>query len=176
MGLEDISDLFPTNRLSKPADEDISLRHERPGLGFPGERFDLVCPQCGKLMRLRHSNKPPIRLFYGCSAWPDCDATHGAKRDGSPAGTPGDKETRHARICAHRVFDRLWNAKEGEKPIMNRHEAYEWLRKEMKLTGDDAHIGSFSKTQCDQLQALVKAKYPRVRNAWDKISGDEDLF
>jgi ssDNA-binding Zn-finger/Zn-ribbon topoisomerase 1 len=170
--------LFTTKLpLNEPADdEDIGLRDERPGLGFPGERFDLVCPQCGKFMRLRLRRKPPeVRLFYGCSAWPDCDATHGAKRDGSPMGTPGDKETRKARMYAHQVFDRLWEAKEGEKPLMNRHEAYEWLRKEMKLTGDSGHIGSFSKTQCDQLQALVKAKFPRTKTAWDKIL-DDNLF
>ena len=165
---------LPEPKVPKPAVEDISLRHEPIGLGFPGERFDLMCPQCGATMRLRRTKFGS--LFYGCQSYPECDAGHGAHKDGSPQGVPGDKATRRARTCAHKVFDRLWDAKDGQKPIMSRHAAYAWLRKEMKLSEEKAHISHFNEAQCEQLQALVKKKYPGVKNAWDMIAGDDELF
>jgi ssDNA-binding Zn-finger/Zn-ribbon topoisomerase 1 len=159
----------------KPAVEDISLRHETPGLGFPEERLDLPCPQCGGVMKLRRSTKFK-RLFYGCQNFPECDCTHGAHSDGSPLGVPVDKATRKARICAHRVFDRLWRPEEGHKPLMSRHEAYRWLVKAMKLSPNDGHIASFTLEQCNQLQALVKKMHPMVLNAWDMILSDDEPF
>ena len=164
-------------KVPEPAVDDIGLRHESPGLGFPGEKLDLVCPQCGAEMRLRQSkNFKKSPLFYGCSAWPACNATHGAKRDGSPVGLPGDQATRKARMYAHRVFDRLWDAKPGEMPIMSRYAAYAWLRKEMKLSEKDAHIGFFDTERCLQLEALVKKKFPGTKNAWDMIVGDDEPY
>ncbi len=170
-----LEDLFETklDEPPKPAAEDISLRDEKLGMGFPGERFDLKCPECGATMKLRNSKHG---LFYGCERFPACHATHGAYNDGRPKGTPGDKETRKARIFAHRVFDRLWKAKAGEAPRMSRSQAYVWLRKNMKLKDGEAHIGMFTAEQCSQLVALVTKKFPGVRNVWDKLAGDKDLF
>ena len=162
-------------KLPKPAVEDISLRHETPGLGFPEERIDLPCPQCGGIMKLRMSTKFKS-LFYGCQNYPQCDATHGAHRDGSPRGTPGDKATRKARIRAHCVFDRLWQAVEGRDPIMSRPQAYTWLRKAMNLSPDEGHIANFTVEQCDRLQVLVKKLHPTVQNAWDKIASDDEPY
>lgn len=168
-----LEDLFETKLPPKAAAEDISLRDEKLGLGFPGERFDLVCPECGAVLKLRNSKHG---LFYGCEKYPACKASHGAYDDGRPKGTPGNKETRKARIYAHRIFDRLWKDKENGKPRMSRSAAYAWLRKSMKLSESEAHIGNMTKEQCEKLVVLIQKKYPGVRNAWDKLAGDKDLF
>lgn len=168
-----LEDLFETKLPPKPAVEDIDLRDESMGMGFPGEVFDLKCPECGATMRLRTSKHG---LFYGCEKYPTCSASHGAYNDGRPKGTPGNKETRKARIHAHRIFDRLWKAPSiGQTPRMTRSQAYAWMKKTMKLGEGEAHIGKFTIEQCQNLVALVTKKYPGVRNAWDKVGG-EDLF
>jgi ssDNA-binding Zn-finger/Zn-ribbon topoisomerase 1 len=171
-----LEDLFETKLAEppKPAAEDISLRDEKLGMGFPGERFDLVCPECGATMKLRNSKHG---LFYGCEKYPACKASHGALNDGRPKGTPGNKETRKARIFAHRVFDRLWKTNtNGEKPRMSRSAAYAWMRKTMKLADDQAHIGTFTADQCQQLVGLVRAEFPGVRTVWDVLDADDDVF
>lgn len=168
-----LEDLFETKLPPKPAVEDISLRDEKLGLGFPGERFDLVCPECGAGMKLRNSKHG---LFYGCEKYPACKASHGAYNDGRPKGTPGDKETRKARIFAHRVFDRLWKAKGGEKAAMTRSAAYAWMRKALKLSEAEAHIGMLTAEQCEKLVNLIRKKFPGVRNAWDRLTSDKDPF
>jgi len=170
-----LEDLFET-KLAKPvqpAADDIGFRDEKIGLGFPNERFDLKCPECGAMMKLRNSKHG---LFYGCEKYPACKASHGAYNDGRPKGTPGDKETRKARIHAHRIFDRLWKPKGEEKARMTRSQAYAWMRKGLKLKEDEAHIGKFTVDQCEKLVALVKKKFPGVQTAWDKLASDKDLF
>lgn len=158
----------------KEAVEDVTLSGPQVGLGFPGEIFDLVCPECptGK-MQLRHSK---FGLFYGCSAYPTCKASHGAHKDGRPMGIPGDKATRVARKFVHTVFDRLWKDEPGHPRVMTRQEAYEWVQKTLGLHEAEAHIGRFTEEQCRTLVAAVKKQYPVVLNAWDLISADEDLF
>jgi ssDNA-binding Zn-finger/Zn-ribbon topoisomerase 1 len=168
-----LEDLFETKLPPKPAVEDISLRDEKLGMGFPGEVFDLKCPECGAMLKLRNSKHG---LFYGCEKYPACKSSHGAYDDGRPKGTPGTKATNKARIFAHRIFDRLWKVKAGEKARMTRSQAYTWMKKTMKLSDGEAHIGKFSIEQCEKLVALVQKKFPGVRNAWDKLAGDKDLF
>jgi ssDNA-binding Zn-finger/Zn-ribbon topoisomerase 1 len=170
-----LEDLFETKLTDPPknAAEDISLRDESLGLGFPNESHDLVCPECKSSMKLRRSKHG---LFYGCVRYPACKTTHGAHNDGRPKGIPGDKQTRKARIFAHRVFDRLWKVERGEAPRMTRGQAYGWMRKVMKLKNADAHIGTFTVDQCNALVRHVFKKYPNVRTAWDKLAGDEDIF
>jgi ssDNA-binding Zn-finger/Zn-ribbon topoisomerase 1 len=153
--------------------KDIGLDDEPIGLGLEGERFDLKCPECGAAMQLRPSKHG---LFYGCSTFPECKGTHGAHPDGSPLGIPADKVTKRARIQTHRIFDRLWSD-HGETPArMTRGDAYEWMRKAMKLSREEAHIGRFDIDKCDRLQALVKKKYPGVQTVWDRLGtiGDDD--
>ena len=172
-----LEDLFeaPKREARAPAAEDIGFRDERMGLGFPEERFDVKCPEpgCGGLMRLKTGAHG---LFYGCEKYPACKTCHGASPDGSPKGTPGDKETRRARIYAHRIFDRLWKPRAEEPARMTRSQAYAWLRKSMKLKADGAHLGNFTIEQCEALVALVKKKYPGVQTAWDKLTSDKELF
>ena len=173
--IEVMEDLFETKLVPapKPAVDDIDFRDQKIGLGFPNERLDLVCPECGAMLKLRNGKHG---LFYGCEKYPKCKASHGAYPDGRPKGTPGDKETRKARIYAHRIFDRLWKPKGEEKPRMTRSQAYTWLKKGLKLTDDEGHIGKFTIAQCEALVALVKKKYPGVKTAWDKLADDKELF
>lgn len=116
----------------------------------------LVCPSCGNDMvlrgtdRYRHRDGSP-RMFYGCSAYPRCRSTCGAHPDGRPASSPADAETKRARIRAHEAFDRLW-----KRGIMTRHDAYRHLQLLMHLSKDEAHIGFFSKEQCEELIALLE--------------------
>ena len=101
------------------------------------------CPECGGRMVLRPSK---YGLFYGCAAYPICKAAHGAHADGQPLGIPADKPTKDARIRAHAAFDRLW-----KETRMTRSDAYGWMRGEMGLSRDDAHIGRFTISQCEDL-------------------------
>ncbi len=160
--------------------DDGSLE-EAIGTGLPGERFDLQCGDCKSLMRLREGKHGP---FYGCTAYsPDgCHGTHGCNPDGSPIGTPGDKETRKARIAAHKVFDRLWQPNEAGTTIMTRADAYLWLRRVMaplgrinirtQLSEKEGRISYFSAEQCHQLIDRVKRDYPEVQTVWDRIENE----
>jgi ssDNA-binding Zn-finger/Zn-ribbon topoisomerase 1 len=103
----------------------------------------IACADCGAPMELRNSR---FGKFYGCSTYPECKGTHGAHPDGKPLGVPANRETKDARIRAHAAFDRLW--KGGP---MSRREAYRWMRKKMDMSASEAHIGKFTKEQCDQL-------------------------
>ncbi len=114
-----------------------------------GTVLDHPCPECGKPMVLRDSK---YGLFYGCTGFPDCKASHGAHKDGKPLGTPADKETKKARIRAHDAFDQLWKDKH-----MSRGEAYVWMQEAMDMTPAEAHIGNFTIEQCDELEVLVDA-------------------
>lgn len=112
----------------------------------------MICPDCGaervlrRTTKYRYSNGEP-RPFYGCSRYPDCTATHGAHPDGHPLGTPANRQTKEARIEAHKAFDRLW--KDGH---MSRADAYRWLAR--ALNRPDAHIGSM---EIDDCKAVIEA-------------------
>src|SRR5262245_42894115 len=86
------------------------------------------------------------RKFYGCSQYPSCTAAHGAHPDGKPLGTAADKETKQARIVAHAAFDDLWRS--GK---MSRRAAYRELQRVMGMKEAEAHIGKFTKGQCEEL-------------------------
>ena len=148
--------------------EDISAE-ETPGLGLPGERRDLKCPDCDALLQLRGSK---YGLFYGCATYPQCRGTHGAHPDGRPLGTPANKETRGARKDAHDMFDRLWK---GENPLMSRSSAYNWLRKGLKVPAN-THISNLTQVQCQRLVALIRKKFPGLQNVWERLASDEDLL
>lgn len=114
-------------------------------------KHKLRCPECSDgWLVLRDSR---FGLFYGCSNYPECTASCGAHSNGEPLGIPGDKETRQARIKAHEEFDKLW--KTGET---SRHAAYRILQKLMDMTPEEAHIGRFSKAQCELLIKLLRKR------------------
>lgn len=107
----------------------------------------LTCPECGSPMKLRSSRYGP---FYGCTAYPDCKATHGAHPDGKPLGTPADKPTKAKRIEAHDAFDKLW-----KENGMTRGDAYRWMQRVLNLSAREAHIGSFDIAMCERLISAV---------------------
>ena len=109
-----------------------------------GTKLEQPCPECGKSMVLRISK---YGFFYGCEMFPKCKATHGAHRKtGKPLGNPANKETKEWRIKAHDVFDKMWKNDE-----MNRKAAYRWMKKTLKITPEDAHIGKFDLDMCKRL-------------------------
>lgn len=69
-----------------------------------------------------------------------------------PLGYMATKETHKARIGAHDIFDSLWK---GENAIMTRSEAYNKLAEWMDISRELAHIGMFSKDQCNELKILI---------------------
>lgn len=101
-------------------------------------------------MRLKKKSES---VFYCCVEYPKCRGTHGAHKDGTPLGVPADKETRKARMKAHKKFDALWRF--GK---MSRVRAYEWMQKAMALDKEKAHIGLFSIEQCEQLIELLEER------------------
>lgn len=122
----------------------------------------IACPECSAPMVLRRTLRFRLasgapRLFWGCSAWPTCEATHGAHADGTPFGVPGDQATKEARIRAHDEFDRLWK---GPTAVMSRPAAYRELQRVMDMTKDEAHIGRFSVEECEDLIAILEDLYP----------------
>ncbi len=112
-----------------------------------GHILEHPCPDCGAEMVLRDS---VYGLFYGCTMYPTCDATHGAHETGEPLGIPAGADTKRLRMAAHAVVDVLWNCK---PPLMNRRGMYRWMRDAMSMSPREAHIGRFDAAQCEQLIA-----------------------
>ena len=112
---------------------------------LPGERTNLVCPDCGAAMPLVPNTKKKGTMCYQCVK--GC-CTHGARPNGKPLGVPADKATRAARVKAHRVFDRLWS---GPAATMPREAAYRLMQKLMGVSAHKAHIARFDAAQCRTL-------------------------
>lgn len=118
---------------------------------------DVRCPDCDAPMVLRQtfkhrypkSGKP--RKFYGCSNYPQCKSAHGAHPDGRPLGVPADSETKKWRSLAHRSMDALM-AKEG----WSEKEMYEWLRKAMRLSEEECHVGRFGIDECRRVMSICE--------------------
>lgn len=159
--------------MTTPSDviEDICLDDYCPE--FPAALDNVKCGECGAVMEVRRGieGKP----FYGCSTFPGCRGTHGAHPDGRPLGIPADKATRKARVEAHRFFDLLWKASEGQKPRMTRNQAYAWMRRKMKLSESEAHFSKFTLALCNECVRLIKESYPGVRTLWDRLADDDAL-
>ncbi len=153
-----------------PFDRDIDLEDLIKDRGFPGERFDLICADCGAQLQLRRTRQARMTPFYGCSRYPACQSAHGAHRDGRPKGVPGNKETRKARIRAHTVFDQLWKLDSPlGKARLTRGQAYAWMRTQLGLTRAAAHIGNFDVAQCERLIQEVFAAYPRLQTRSSRL-------
>lgn len=130
-----------------------------------GDPIDAPTCFCGSPMALRETKKFTYRKsgaprkFWGCSRWPSCDGVVGAHPNGAPVGTCADTETKNARIAAHEAFDAMW--KSGR---MSRASAYKRLAKVMGIPSRDAHIGGFTKEQCETLIARL-AEHTEQRHA-----------
>ena len=93
----------------------------------------MECPDCGSIMILRRTTKFKTkdgkdRMFWGCSKWPECNATHGAHPDGTPLGIPANKKTKEMRMRVHRLLEQNW----GEwrtTTKKQKQQMYAWLKK-----------------------------------------------
>lgn len=151
--------------------------------------LSVQCPICFQPMVLRESKKFTYpdgkpRMFWGCSTFPKCNATHGAHPDGQPLGKPADELTKAERIVAHAAFDTLWkdawklscygesdfNDPDVQKTIERaaRRRAYHWLREQMNLSKDECHIGNFDIEQCIKATSLCARIDAKGVRAWYK--------
>ena len=114
------------------------------------------CPECGAPMILRKTNKFKTkdgkpRLFYGCSTWPNCNATHGAHPDGSPLGVPANAEVKKLRREAHILLENIFGKWESiEKD--GKASMYAWLGKNTK----SGHVGKMGKEELEELILKLK--------------------
>lgn len=160
-GLPTLESLFEP----RPNVEDVDFSHAPK---FPGERHDLRCGECTALMTLRESHKYD-RPFYGCTKFPTCRGTHGAHKDGTPLGTPANKETKKERMRAHAVFDQIWK----KKLTPTRGAAYNWMREVMGLSHSQAHIAMFNAEQCETLVRLAYRDYPSLKDRYARLLYDD---
>lgn len=114
------------------------------------DTYGVRCGDCGSPMELR-ANGFRGRGFWSCSRYPECTGTHGAHPDGRPLGIPANRETRVARIEAHRVFDAAWRARG-----MTKREAYRWLEEILGVDHEHAHIAKMSAAQCRTLVETIR--------------------
>lgn len=145
----------------------------------------LPCPECGDWLHLKASR---FGLFYGCSRFPACRATHGAHPDGNPLGVPANKETKLARIAAHAAFDPLWeqiassyeirpmkskSRRRNERHIKKRQRvrAYRWLAEQLQIGFDECHFGSFDIATCAKAEAFCKTTDSTAIREWAKARG-----
>lgn len=105
----------------------------------------LICPE--------HQNalEPRITRYGNRWACPVFACTV-ACWDGNTS-TPADDVTRALRIKCHELFDRTYgrHGLHNGKRFKNRRMAYQWLAKTMGVPGAEAHIGMFTKEQCEKL-------------------------
>lgn len=103
-----------------------------------------------------HRNDLWMRLYYLC---PQCKRYVGTHQDGSPLGTPADKETRTARLEVHAMFDPLWKSK--SKIFNSRRAAYNWLAN--KMNRKEVHIGQMNKEQAKSTCNIIKNHFKGKR-------------
>lgn len=110
------------------------------------------CNYCGKdavlvTGRVIYPHRPDLAglQFWQCSP---CSAWVGCHKDSkaAPLGRLANAELRRAKSAAHAAFDPLW--KSGMK---RRRDAYEWLSKELGISGKDCHIGMFDVAMCHEV-------------------------
>lgn len=123
---------------------------------MPKEGKEVFCPYCKGQARFM-SSKEFYGRDYGSNIYVcrPCDAYVGThKGSATPLGTLANGVTRQWRMNAHNWFDSLWKRK-----IMSRSRAYQWMRENMGLTAEEAHIGRFNAEQCDKLIQLVRRTF-----------------
>lgn len=108
----------------------------------------LFCPDwdCGGELLL---HKSPLGLFYRCSRYPACRATHQAHPDGKPVGSPADLSTRKLRFALHKLCQQIWNY----EMLVERRRMYAWLE-ENSLSH---HIGRMEREEILEVKAKLEA-------------------
>ena len=120
---------------------------------------DVLCPECGSQMRLlrnkkyRYERQGDFSLFYGCSRYPSCKATHSAHPTGEPCGIPATPDVKAARIRAHSAL-----RNRCERVGLSRREAYKWLSLAMGRPLDKTHIALFDIEDCEIVVSLCQGK------------------
>lgn len=117
---------------------------------MPPENTTPTCPTHGHYLTPQMTK---YGLRWGCLT-ESCSVVWWGKEN----TTPADRDTRVARMLAHNAFDRLW-----QKGHMTQGEAYEWLQQTFKLSPEQAHIGLFTKAQCEDLICAVRRKVSPTR-------------
>jgi ssDNA-binding Zn-finger/Zn-ribbon topoisomerase 1 len=136
----------------------------------PPAECDLTCPECGAAMRLKKSK---YGLFYSCSMFPACRASHGAHPDGRPLGRPGTAEEKVARVCAHEAFDTMYKGPNAPK---SKSAAYQWMERVMDLTPEECHIGLFDMDACEELMRMVAEFHRGGRVTRRKTTSHEEQW
>ena len=112
---------------------------------------------CGAKATLREGRFGP---YYACEKF--CGLTVGADKGTlEPKGPLTDQPTRDARKRAHVVFDALWSP---SGPCVSRSEAYRWMSGAMAKPSEVAHIGKFSKEECEKLIELCESDFETGRS------------
>lgn len=123
------------------------------------KRKVVKCPYCGGQAVLRDAayihgaSALPGEKLWVCSRYPKCDAYVTAyEGTNRPAGVLANARLRKKRQEAHRALSQLW-----EKQIMTKREAYQWLRYQLGLTEQQAHIDRFMEHGCDTVIRMSRA-------------------
>ena len=123
----------------------------------------VICDYCGQKARLVkgsliYPKRPDLhRLnFYYCDndhdpAYVGC---HKGRDGRKPLGRLADAELRYWKSMAHSAFDPLWKKESHSKIFKTRSNAYSWLSKALKISGDKCHIGMFDIEQCKQVAKI----------------------
>jgi hypothetical protein len=160
----------------KIAQEDLAeeleqaMGSDKPDKPDKPQEHDLDCPECGAKLEL--IPKSPYGPYYRCED--KCGVTHGANKDGSPIGIPGDLETMALRKAAHAKFDQLW--KNEPNPKEARNKAYYWLSRKMGCHRNQCHMAQFNKTQLRQVISLSEYQLQKKRKREQKKDIQPELF
>lgn len=144
-------------------------------------RFDLVCPDCGSLMRLRLSR---FGRFYGCTKWAEtkCGSALSAKDDGTPKGFPVKK---HVRKLRREVLDLLaqhFPHPEGQQALSSSDQA-NWVQTASdrrkaatsaltEMLGFPFAVGQLDEANCRKVIAFFETQLAPP-SVWDLISGED---
>jgi len=120
------------------------------------------CPYCGQKASFT-SSKDYYGVDYGTNLYVChvCQARVGTKGNtAKPLGTMANGRLRRLRKRCHKHFDKLWKGK-GRGA---RTKAYLWLSLVMELPKEDAHIGMFDETQCNELLEILEKEYKNLNS------------
>lgn len=119
-------------------------------------KFDVKCGECGANMTLK---KGEHGKYYGCSQYPQCKATHSAKRDGAPLGIPASIRVRELRKEAHEQAARIWGP--WNSAHCRKKEMYDWMHENTKShhfarMGEEEILDTIKKMEMHEVQGRAE--------------------
>jgi ssDNA-binding Zn-finger/Zn-ribbon topoisomerase 1 len=106
----------------------------------------LTCPDCKGTMYLKNGK---FGLYYGCENYPNCKATHGARKDGRPLGVPADAQTRQLRHQAKKLFEEIIVSRlQNDLETDHRNELYAELAFALNMPTSKCNVAMMNKEQC----------------------------